>query len=62
MEAPGDGLLGKHTSVLQENIQLVKFLKATSGIRMSFFFFHNLTSDLIDDTRLYITKQHYTAA
>ena len=35
------------TSVLQENIPLVKFIKTTSGTR--WFIFNNLTREFIDD-------------
>ena len=35
------------TSVLLENIPLVKFIKTTSGTRVVYF--HNLTREFIDD-------------
>ena len=37
------------TSVLLENIPLVKFIKTTSGTLVDRFIFHNLTREFIDD-------------
>ena len=44
------------TSVLLENIPLVKFIKTTSG--PEWFIFHNLTREFIDDVISVISLQN----
>ena len=45
------------TSVLLENIPLVKFIKTTSG--PDWFIFHNLTREFIDDVILVISLYYF---
>ena len=45
------------TSVLLENIPLVKFIKTTSG--PEWFIFHNLTREFIDDVILVISLYYF---
>ena len=45
-------------SVLLENIPLVKFIKTTSGTRVVYFPFHNLTREFIDDVISVISLQN----
>ena len=45
------------TSVLLENIPLIKFIKTTSGNRVVYF--HNLTREFIDDVILVIFLYYF---
>ena len=45
------------TSVLLENIPLVKFIKTTSGTRVVYF--HNLTREFIDDVISVISLYYF---